>query len=114
MGGACMQGYGDNLSEPALWTQWENRGDLVAASDSTLLTLAVDKFISVVIAHKRALGAAVDRSRLIIQWLNQFNASELTDIVPDYLPGHGGRSGTSSASTGHLASLRKSYRGGAA
>merc|ERR1712060_917401 len=40
-----------SLSEPVLWTAWENCGDLHAMADSTILTLGVDHFIRVLQEH---------------------------------------------------------------
>mmetsp|Transcript_43785 Transcript_43785/g.103481 ORF Transcript_43785/g.103481 Transcript_43785/m.103481 type:complete len:869 (-) Transcript_43785:163-2769(-) len=67
------------VSEPALWMSWLNRGELVASTDSTLLSVEADKLAEVVRIHKdlelrTQIYAHIFRSKFI--------ASEpLSDII---------------------------------
>jgi hypothetical protein len=81
---------GSSLSEAALWTPWENHGELRPEADSSLLALVVNKFISVLQEHKRAMIEAVERSHLVVEWLNA-NPEEVSDIFPVHLTDDFGR-----------------------
>eukprot|EP00928_Gymnodinium_smaydae_P024661 TRINITY_DN19893_c0_g1_i1.p1 TRINITY_DN19893_c0_g1~~TRINITY_DN19893_c0_g1_i1.p1 ORF type:complete len:796 (-),score=106.34 TRINITY_DN19893_c0_g1_i1:307-2628(-) len=74
---------GLTICEPVLWTTWENLGDLLALSDSTLLSLSAASFEKIMLEYEKALPEANDRACAIIEWLND------PEYVPsDLLPNH--------------------------
>jgi len=75
---------GDCFSEPVLWTAWENRGELRAMNDSTLLALSAEGFIAVAREHESATLTATARAALVVNWLNT-TIEDLSDLVPSDL-----------------------------
>lgn len=71
---------GQVISEAALWTHWERRGELVADCDSLLLKMAAVDFSNIVVQHHVACAHAVKYARRFVYWLNQSKTS-FTDIM---------------------------------
>eukprot|EP00927_Polykrikos_kofoidii_P034815 TRINITY_DN2944_c0_g1_i5.p1 TRINITY_DN2944_c0_g1~~TRINITY_DN2944_c0_g1_i5.p1 ORF type:complete len:896 (-),score=131.20 TRINITY_DN2944_c0_g1_i5:23-2614(-) len=68
------------LSEPALWTSWENQGDLEVTVDSTILLVQMEGFVMEIQRHPRVLVDVVAYCRHFLKCLNK--QLQLTDNLP--------------------------------
>merc|ERR1719265_613509 len=82
-----MLGPNDWVSEPALWSNWEHRGELTASVDSTLLALNADSFYKVISSHTNACIHAVKYCRHLVWYMNH-GTVEVTDLFYAQLPMH--------------------------
>jgi len=69
---------GQWLSEAALWTLWQHRGNLFAASDGLILALLVDCFASVVRQHEVVHNDAAKYAAKFIEAMN--SAAACSDL----------------------------------
>jgi len=70
------------LSEAVLFTTWRHRGNLLAMTESELLSVDPEQFMIVMSVHPKPWHYAVFYARKFIQLLNS-SLSELTDVVRD-------------------------------
>merc|ERR1712012_455507 len=68
------------LSEAVLFTNWRHRGNLLAMTESELLSVDPEQFMTVMSVHPKPWHYAVFYARKFIQLLNS-SLSELTDVV---------------------------------
>eukprot|EP00927_Polykrikos_kofoidii_P034813 TRINITY_DN2944_c0_g1_i3.p1 TRINITY_DN2944_c0_g1~~TRINITY_DN2944_c0_g1_i3.p1 ORF type:complete len:902 (-),score=114.34 TRINITY_DN2944_c0_g1_i3:217-2826(-) len=71
---------GQWLSEPSLWTRWENQGNLKPAKDSTILVLHMEPFVIEIQSHERVLVEIADYCKRFIQCMNMLR--DLSDNLP--------------------------------
>eukprot|EP00927_Polykrikos_kofoidii_P034818 TRINITY_DN2944_c0_g1_i9.p1 TRINITY_DN2944_c0_g1~~TRINITY_DN2944_c0_g1_i9.p1 ORF type:complete len:849 (-),score=104.23 TRINITY_DN2944_c0_g1_i9:351-2582(-) len=71
---------GQWLSEPSLWTRWENQGNLKPAKDSTILVLHMEPFVIEIQSHERVLVEIANYCKRFLQCLNMLR--DLSDNLP--------------------------------
>lgn len=68
------------LSEAALWTPWENCGQLSATANALLLGLMVEPFMKVMRSHEHSMVDTAVYAKAFVDILNQTHVKCLTDL----------------------------------
>ena len=68
------------LCEPALWTTWVHKGDLVAFTESDIVAIHTGKFGEVVQENPELHGAIAAYARGFVDMLAEFDKEHLSDI----------------------------------
>jgi len=70
----------DWLTEPVLFTAWRHKGSLQALTESELITVDPQQFMTVMSVHPRPWHCAVKYAKVFVQFLNR-EPKNLTDII---------------------------------
>lgn len=71
------------LCEAALWTVWENLGELLAAENGSVCALDVEEFAAVIKEHLHALVDVVNYARNFVAKLNH-EMITISDMIAFY------------------------------
>eukprot|EP00929_Paragymnodinium_shiwhaense_P022913 TRINITY_DN14491_c0_g1_i2.p1 TRINITY_DN14491_c0_g1~~TRINITY_DN14491_c0_g1_i2.p1 ORF type:complete len:773 (-),score=75.49 TRINITY_DN14491_c0_g1_i2:438-2696(-) len=75
---------GQWLSEPALWTVWEHRGELAGHLESSLLTIDVEALMNVAQLHDKGSSFLTLYARKFVSVLQERAESDMiTDLLPN-------------------------------
>lgn len=72
---------GQHVSEPALWMQWQHRGNFVISKFASIVVLTADSFEALIKTHPPALCSCTLYARRYMNGMIRFAYSRLTDVI---------------------------------